>query len=453
MKIDTKWHTLLDRISPRQKQYLLATGVIGGGVGVFWAFLALSSQPGAAPPAPQPHGTTVTNPELAGGVVPMQVAPVDQWLGTAGKELAQYKVDREGQEKFNADRKANEAQILQRLAELERKEAAPPSVPTPAAPEVPPVPANVLRAPNPSTTPPTYPPDVPAVVGNASTVSAASGGTRIDEAPPAMVRVVLGNPGRAAIKDQVAGGAEGGSGEARGKGERLESYLPVGFMHGELLGGMDAPTGGQAQGNPLPVVIRLTDNAVLPNQFRAEVQECLVIGSGFGDIASERAYIRTSNLTCIRHDRSVIEVKIEGNVYGEDGKLGMRGRMVNKQGQLLANALRAGIASGIGQAFSQGGSTYTESAFGRLVTGPEGTGEQMRRGVGAGVGRALDQLANYYIRLAEQTFPVIEVDGKRAVDVVLTRGVRLPLPLPGSERLAEEGPTQDDYGDDDEVRR
>ena len=55
MKIDTKWHTLLDRISPRQKQYLLATGVIGGGVGVFWAFLALSSPPAAAPAAPQSH--------------------------------------------------------------------------------------------------------------------------------------------------------------------------------------------------------------------------------------------------------------------------------------------------------------------------------------------------------------------------------------------------------------
>jgi len=172
--------------------------VIGGGVGVFWAFLSLSSQPAAAPAAPQSHGATVTNPELAGGVVPMQVAPVDQWLGTAGKELAQYKVDREGQEKFNADRKANEAQILQRLAELEKKEAVPPSVATPAAPEVPPVPANVLRSPIPSATPPAYPPEVPAVVGNTSPTSGAASGARIDDSAPVMVRVVLGNPGRAA---------------------------------------------------------------------------------------------------------------------------------------------------------------------------------------------------------------------------------------------------------------
>ena len=39
---------------------------------------------------------------------------------------------------------------------------------------------------------------------------------------------------------------------------------------------------------------------------------------------------------------------------GEDGKAGMRGRLVSKQGQLLANALLAGVASGIGQAFPEG---------------------------------------------------------------------------------------------------
>jgi conjugal transfer pilus assembly protein TraB len=143
--------------------------------------------------------------------------------------------------------------------------------------------------------------------------------------------------------------------------------------------------------------------------------------------------MRTSNLSCVREDQSVLELKIEGNVYGEDGKLGMRGRLVTKQGQLLANALRAGIVGGIGQGFSQGGSTFTDSAIGRLVTSPEGTGEQIRRGVGAGVGRALDNLANYYIRLAEQTFPVIEIDATREVDIVLTRGVRMPAALSSSQ--------------------
>ncbi|WP_395401136.1 hypothetical protein ACHMW6_25835 [Pseudoduganella sp. UC29_106] len=125
MKLPPKWHTFFDRISPRQRQYVLATGVIGAGVGVFWAFLALSSQPAPQPAAAVSRDKVVTNPELSGGVAPLQVAAVDQWLGTAGKELAQYKIEREGQEKFNADRKANETSILQRLAELEKREGTP----------------------------------------------------------------------------------------------------------------------------------------------------------------------------------------------------------------------------------------------------------------------------------------------------------------------------------------
>ena len=34
-------------------------------------------------------------------------------------------------------------------------------------------------------------------------------------------------------------------------------------------------------------------------------------------------------------------------------------------------------------------------------------------------------MAQYYIKLAEQTFPIIEVDAGREIDVVLTKGVRI----------------------------
>ena len=34
-------------------------------------------------------------------------------------------------------------------------------------------------------------------------------------------------------------------------------------------------------------------------------------------------------------------------------------------------------------------------------------------------------MAQYYIKLAEQTFPIIEIDAGREIDVVLTKGVRI----------------------------
>ncbi len=53
----------------------------------------------------------------------------------------------------------------------------------------------------------------------------------------------------------------------------------------------------------------------------------------------------------------------------------------------------------------------------------------------------MDRLAQYYIALAEKTFPVIEVDAGRTVDVVLTQGVAIDAP-------AE--PTDDDAAADDD---
>jgi len=210
----------------------------------------------------------------------------------------------------------------------------------------------------------------------------------------------------------------------------VSTFLPVSFTRGTLLGGLDAPTGGQSQSNPHPVLIRLSDNSVLPNRFRGEYRDCFVIAAGYGDISSERAYLRTENLSCVRSDGAALEVKIQGSVYGEDGKVGMRGRLVTKQGQMLANALLAGVVSGIGQGLATSSTSYSTSALGTIAS--SSGADAYRAGLGAGVGRALDRLAQYYIKLAENTFPVIEVDAGREIDVVITKGVRIDVPMAGN---------------------
>jgi conjugal transfer pilus assembly protein TraB len=216
-------------------------------------------------------------------------------------------------------------------------------------------------------------------------------------------------------------------------------YIPSGaFTRALLLGGLDAPTGGQAQRNPQPVLLRLMDNAVLPNQFRSKVKECFVVGAGYGDVSSERAYIRTESLSCITRDGTAIDVPVKGYVAGEDGKAGMRGRLVSKQGQILANALLAGVASGIGQAFTQSATTMSISPLG--TTSTVDPAKQLQAGLGTGVGKALDRLAQYYITLAEKVFPVIEIDAGRTVDVVLTQGIALQGSLDAATQDAETYP-------------
>lgn len=198
-------------------------------------------------------------------------------------------------------------------------------------------------------------------------------------------------------------------------------YLPSGsFVRGILLSGLDAPAGARSSQEPHPVLIRLEEQAVLPNRFRFDIKECFIIGEGYGDLSSERAYVRTTALSCVRPDGTSIDAPLKGFVAGEDGKVGLRGRVVSKEGQLLAKAMVAGFAEGIAKILSVSMTTVSVSPLGS--TQSIEPGKALQAGVLGGSSHAMERLARYYIDMAERLFPVIEVDAGRSVDVVVLQG-------------------------------
>ena len=201
-----------------------------------------------------------------------------------------------------------------------------------------------------------------------------------------------------------------------------ETYLPsTAFMRAVLLSGLDAPTGGQAQNNPHPVLLRVLDHAQLPNSFRSDVRDCFILGSGYGDLSSERAYVRTESLACVREGGDALDIPLKGVLVGPDGKAGVRGRLVSKTGQVLANALVAGLISGLGTALTASAITQSVSPLGATQT--IDSSKALQAGIGQGLARGLDRLVQYYISLADKIYPVVEVDAGQIVDVVVTRGV------------------------------
>lgn len=430
---------LLQHLSPRQRQYAMLAALLAGGVGLLWsifAFTASSPPTSSTQPAAGPASSVTNIGVMSPGA---QVNPVDQWVGTAGRKLAQYENEREEQGRLNKDRQTFEAKTMQRFAELEQRltstqqAAATPQPPTP----VPTMPNSMPPA---ASLPPVPPPSKGLPTG---AMPSGTPGELLPPSPlipptPAITRISIADRSLLANTGEKSERAAGAGMQTAPR--TVSTFLPVSFTRGTLLGGLDAPTGGQSQSNPHPVLIRLSDNSFLPNRFRAEYRECFVVAAGYGDISSERAYLRTESLSCVRTDGATLEVKIQGSIYGEDGKVGMRGRLVTKQGQMLANALLAGVVSGIGQGLA----TSSTSALGTVASA---TGsEAYRAGLGSGVGKALDRLAQYYIKLAENTFPVIEVDAGRAVDVVITKGVRIDVPMttcePSAARFANSPETR-----------
>ena len=479
----------LQALSPLQRQYALLSAVLSAGVALLWLVFALS---GSSPPPRTAEMTidgksSVTNI----GILPPggQINPVDQWVGNAGRKLAQYETEREEQGRLNKDRQSFEARTMQRFTELEqrltsaeqgaggsaRSTSPPPSTGAPAPGAEPSSPPSGVAAmpavPGDSTSlevsgqgfpPPTGLPTVRTAPYGRAGGGAGPEFAWLPGAPvvtpaapvPVISRISLGGGARELAARVDGGPSEGPGGSVQSDGsnaasaantaapehgsapaQTVASFLPVSFTRGTLLGGLDAPTGGQSQANPHPVLIRLSGDSVLPNQFRGEYRECFVIAAGYGDISAERAYLRTESLSCVREDGAALEVRIQGSVYGEDGKVGMRGRLVTKQGQMLANALLAGVVSGIGQGLSTASTSYSTSPLGTIASADSGA-DAYRAGLGTGVGKALDRLAQYYIKLAENTFPVIEVDAGREIDVVITKGVRIDAPMSGSRGRA-----------------
>lgn len=212
-----------------------------------------------------------------------------------------------------------------------------------------------------------------------------------------------------------------------GKGKKkphIRDTIPAGsFGKAVLLSGLDAPTGGMAERNPHPVLLELIDNGNLPNRFRHKVKQCRVVASGTGNIADERAYLRLERLTCVLKNGDIISEIATGTVTGEDGKNGMRGNFVTKQGQLIANAFLAGALSGIGDAITSSYSTISTTSTGSVTSfDPDKIAEA---GLASGMGNTMEKIADWYFKRAEETYPIIEISAGRIVDLFLTED--LPL--------------------------
>lgn len=224
-----------------------------------------------------------------------------------------------------------------------------------------------------------------------------------------------------------------GNKKEKDKVKNISSYLPTGsFASAVLLSGMDAPTGGMAQTNPVPVLMRIINNGQLPNFFNSEINNCHVTGAGYGDMSSERAIIRLEMLSCVLVNGDIIEAQVKGYVAGEDGKNGMRGRVVEKTGALLAKSAFAGIASGMGTSISQQSQSVATSPLGNVTT--IDPNKVVQSGLATGSANALEKIADYYIARANETYPVIEVDANRIGEVILTGGTDLGRNIIGNTR-------------------
>ncbi|MFD2429641.1 TraB/VirB10 family protein [Sphingobium scionense] len=203
-------------------------------------------------------------------------------------------------------------------------------------------------------------------------------------------------------------------------------YLPPGFMKARLLTGIDALASRDATSNPEPIIARVQAPAVLPNEVKANLAGCFVIGNATGSLAKERVEVQLVSLSCVDFDEhSIVDQPVKGFFVDTDGKKGLSGKVVTRAGATLARAFIAGTISGISQS--------VEGTFGNMSTSALGTvrtldaGDAAKSGIAGGLSKSSDKLTDFYLDLARQAGPIVEVGAAKDVVVVIQEGATLEI--------------------------
>jgi len=227
---------------------------------------------------------------------------------------------------------------------------------------------------------------------------------------------------------------EGGTANKIEKGKATtftdsSNYLPPNSIaKARVIVGVDAATSVKSQGDPLPVVLRITGPARSVygegKLLRTDIQGCMVNGAAQGDLSSEKVYVKLLRMTCPQPGGRFAVSEVKGFLsFG--GKAGVRGRVVSREGSLVGQAFVAGVFGGIGRGFS----ANTNSMLTGTNVTVNGKREQLplsdlaQGGLGQGVSTSSDMVSKYLIERAEQYQPVIEMPTGIDVEIVFLDGV------------------------------
>ena len=263
--------------------------------------------------------------------------------------------------------------------------------------------------------------------------------TGVVEETPIVVQYVDGKQGT---------GSAGGAGKKQGPVDRkptnpeiekkkremvkakAKTYIPAGsIISGVMLNGVDAPTALSKNASPLPTTIRVKLDVLMPNSYNADLADCFVIGSVTGDLASERAYIRSVTMSCINERGESMETGMIGYAVSDfDGRNGIRGTVVSRAGKALITTFGASFLSAVAEATKPQAIPTLDQNPGEQTTfqTPDMT-DVGKSGVLGGVSGGADRLAQYAISIAEQQWPVIEISPGTPVTFFLEKGMSLPV--------------------------
>ena len=174
------------------------------------------------------------------------------------------------------------------------------------------------------------------------------------------------------------------------------------------------------------MLIRPLENGQLPRKVRVALKDSIILASAYGDLANERVYVRADRMTLVQPNGDFVETEVSAYVSGEDGREGVRGIVVDRSGSIITRAAFASFLQGVGQSVQATLNNQTIEKLSKVGDSQTILDVDTFRNAGMqGTNTALNKLAEYYIKRAEQLQPSIQVAAGRIVDLIFTHGVKI----------------------------
>jgi len=215
--------------------------------------------------------------------------------------------------------------------------------------------------------------------------------------------------------------------------KKIGTYIPAGsYVEAKMISGIDAGIGITAEANPRQVLLRIVGKAISAGFGKnylttSKLMGCIVQCQAVGDLSSEKAYFKPVLMTCAASRDSVIEIPVKGYVTS-NGKVGIRGEIIEKSGDLVTKSFLAGLVGGLGGGASRAlepGFALSSGGFAVKESGTEIAKNIFGSGLGKGLSDSSNRLSDYLIKRAEQYQPIISINEGVGVDLVFQEGFSL----------------------------
>lgn len=198
--------------------------------------------------------------------------------------------------------------------------------------------------------------------------------------------------------------------------EEVKEELPTftlmpGFSKAILVTGADIPTLSKGEDVARALWLSTSGDTLIANGHSVNIEDCLIQANGTGNFASGVAEIRLSRMTCSAYNDKgeyfKISSAVKGWVYGEDGKYGLKGRLVSKEGEIIKKALPLTFLEGAINALEN---STSEAATGSIQNA-------MGSATTSTASNTLDKFSDYYLKILESLNPTIELKAGREVTI------------------------------------